>query len=382
MATSSPDARERHHDRRPAAVPASCVRFTPTEITDFMGRAEAILTSGRPVPGVNNDELERQFARHLGAPHAVAVSSGTAALEIGLRCLGLADRPVLVPANTNYATAEAVLRAGARPVLYDSGLYPDLPSIDKACPADAAAVIVVHIGGYLTPSMPDITGFCAQRGLHLVEDASHAHGATLRGRSAGTFGHVAAFSTSATKVLTTGEGGLLVTGDPTVAGDAVRYRDQGKADDGLRSVLFGSAWRMSELHAGLGVAQLGSLGAALHRHNAIIGRYVAGIDHPGLRVPYEREVRYSGHKMIVLADDAAARDRLRTHLLVRGIGCAKGVYEVPLHRQPALRLGAGQRFPAADRFAATHLCLPLSRWLTDDQVDTVIDAVKGWPHGG
>ncbi|MDG4787645.1 DegT/DnrJ/EryC1/StrS family aminotransferase [Micromonospora sp. WMMD1102] len=140
--------------------------------------------------------------------------------------------------------------------------------------------------------------------------------------------------------------------------------------------------RMSELHAGLGVAQLGSLGAALHRHNEIIGRYVAGIDHPGLRVPYELEVRYSGHKMIVLADDAAARDRLRTHLLVRGIGSAKGVYDVPLHRQPTLRLGAGQRFPAADRFAATHRCLPLSRWLTDDQVDTVIDAVKGWPHGG
>jgi dTDP-4-amino-4,6-dideoxygalactose transaminase len=383
MATTSPNANEQRSDRQsPDAVPAFSVRFSAGEIAEFMRRAEAILASGQLVPGVNNEELERQFAWHLGAPHAVAVSSGTAALEIGLRCLGLAGRPVLVPANTNYATAEAVVRAGARPVLYDSGLYPDIQSIDNACPADAAAVIVVHIGGYLTPSMPEITRFCAQRGLHLVEDASHAHGATLRGRSAGTFGHVAAFSTFATKVLTTSEGGLLVTSDPTVANDAVRYRDQGKADDGLRSVLFGSAWRMSELHAALGVAQLGSLGTTLRRHNEIIGRYVAGIDHPGLRVPYEREVRYSGHKMIVLAEDPAARDRLRVHLLVRGIGCAKGVYEVPLHRQPALRLDTGHRFPAADHFAAAHLCLPLSRWLTDDQVDTVIDAVNGWPHDG
>jgi dTDP-4-amino-4,6-dideoxygalactose transaminase len=334
------------------------------------------------IPGVNNAELEQRFAEFIGGLHAVAVASGTAALEIVLRALGLGGSTVLVPANTNYATAEAELRAGCRLVLYDSGLCPDLDAIEAAGAQDAAALIVVHVGGYLSPELPAIRLWCAERGVLLVEDASHAHGAALDGQHAGTFGVAAAFSMFATKVLTTGEGGLITTADRDLAEDCRRYRDQGKADDGLHHVAFGSAWRMSELHAALGVVQLDGLAAGLDRVNRLVHRYVEGIDHPGVWVPHDPAVRYSGHKFIVRTEDRSARASLRDHLYGKGIRTAKGVYEVPLHRQPVLRLGAGQSFPLADAFAATHLCLPMWKGLTDADADRVIEAVNGWTHGG
>jgi dTDP-4-amino-4,6-dideoxygalactose transaminase len=340
------------------------------------------LESGWLIPGANNVEIEQRFAGFIGGSVAVAVASGTAALEIVLRALGLDGSAVLVPANTNYATAEATLRAGCRPVLYDSGLYPDLDAIEAAGVEDAAGLIVVHIGGYLSPDLPAIRAWCDRRGVLLVEDASHAHGARLHEQCAGTFGVAAAFSMFATKVITTAEGGLITTADRQLAEDCRRYRDQGKADDGVHHALFGSAWRMSELHAALGVVQLDGLAASLDRTNGLVQRYVQDIDHPGVRVPHDPAVHYSGHKFIVTTDDATARESLRAHLHGKGVRTAKGVYDVPLHRQPVLGLGAGRAFPLADAFATTHLCLPMWKGLTDAQADRVIEAVNGWTRGG
>jgi dTDP-4-amino-4,6-dideoxygalactose transaminase len=357
------------------------VDFSVSEVDQYLTLARAVLESGWLIPGVNNAELEQRFAEFIGSAHAVAVASGTAALEIVLRALGLGGSTVLVPANTNYATAEAALRAGCRPVLYDSGLYPDLDAIEAGA-QDTAALIVVHIGGYLSPELPTIRAWCAERGVLLVEDASHAHGARLHEQHAGTFGVAAAFSMFATKVLTTGEGGLITTADPDLARDCRRYRDQGKADDGLHHVAFGSAWRLSELHAALGVVQLRGLPASLDRANQLVHRYVEGIDHAAVWVPHDPAVRYSGHKFIVKTEDSSARASLRDHLRSAGIRTAKGVYEVPLHRQPVLGLGPGRAFPLADAFAATHLCLPMWKGLTDVDADRVIEAVNGWTRGG
>lgn len=363
-------------------IAAFRVRF-PAEVTgEFLRRAAVALDAGWLIPGANNAEFESRFAALVGAGHAVTVSSGTAALEIALRVAGVSGRAVLVPANTNYATAEAVLRAGCRPVLYDSGLYPDLAAIGAVWTPQTAAVVVVHIGGYLTPELPRLRRWCDERGALLVEDASHAHGAAVDGQRAGTFGHLAAFSLFATKVLTTAEGGVLTTGSGDWAAAARRYRDQGKADDGLQHVVFGSAWRMSELHAALGVAQLLGFDATLARLNRLVGRYLDGIDHPAVVVPQLPGARYSGHKFIVTTADAAARESLRAHLLACGVQPGKGVYDMPLHRQPALQLGDQGPFPAADRFAATHLCLPLWAGLTDGDADRVVEAVNGWRRDG
>ncbi|GAB3862094.1 hypothetical protein GCM10027610_105750 [Dactylosporangium cerinum] len=247
---------------------------------------------------------------------------------------------------------------------------------------EVAAVVVVHIGGYLTPELVRIRAWCDERDVLLIEDASHAHGAEVDGQRAGTFGHLAAFSLFATKVLTTSEGGVLTTGSSEWATAARRHRDQGKADDGLHHVVFGSAWRMSELHAALGVAQLLGFEATRTRLTRLVSRYLDGINHPSVLVPHLPTAGCSGHKFIVTTADAAARESLHRHLAACGVQPGKGVYDVPLHRQPALGLGDQGPFPAAEHFAATHVCLPLWHGLSNDEADRVIEAVNGWRHDG
>lgn len=354
------------------------VTFSAGETNEFLRRARQILNDGWLVPGQNNTELEEGFADLVGTRSAVAVSSGTAALEILFRALDLSDSFVLIPANTNFATAEAAIRAGCRPVLYDAGLYPDLDLISRAHKAGVRALVVVHIGGYLAPDLFAIRQWCDHQGIFMIEDASHAHGSRLQGKYAGSFGHAAAFSTFATKVLTTAEGGIVTTNDSRLAELCRRYRDQGKGGDGLNHVVFGSAWRMSELHAALGVVRLLGLKSDLSHIKNLALRYVSGLEGSRLTVPYEPNVDYSGHKFIVVCRDGIAKHSLVRHLRVHQITPARGVYDVPLHRQPVLLLDSSQEFPVADAFCDSHVCLPMWRGLSMEQVDRVVEAIRAW----
>ena len=198
-----------------------------------------ILASGMLTLGPYTRQFEAAFAAahsRPGAapadiPHAVAVSSGTAALEIALRYVGVSGRDVVVPANTFYATAAAAARAGGRPVFADMdpatfALSPE--TLAAALTPRTAAVVVVHVGGLISPDLDELRRMCAERGIALVEDAAHAHGSTCDGQFAGTFGTAAAFSFYPTKVVTCGEGGMVLTSSADCADEARIYRDQGK----------------------------------------------------------------------------------------------------------------------------------------------------------
>ncbi|MFI8085915.1 DegT/DnrJ/EryC1/StrS family aminotransferase [Kitasatospora sp. NPDC086009] len=356
-------------------IPPFRIEFTTAQKAAFLTAAAAILDSGRLTLGPHTAQLEQLFAATTGTRHAVAVSSGTTALEIALRALGLNDGDVLVPANTNYATAEAVIRAGARPVLYDAALTATADAIDAARTHATRAVILVHIGGHITPDLDKITDHCDTHNLLVVEDAAHAHGSATADHSAGTIGAAAAFSTFATKAVTTGEGGLITTNDPTIADRARHYRDQGKDSTG-RNTLFGSAWRMPELSAALGLVQLTTAPNPMERGHDLLRAYAQQISSPHVAVPFEPRHRYSGHKAIIQLANRAQREDLRAHLEAAGITPARGVYEHPLHHQPALALTGS--YPLADRFAATHLCLPLWPGLAPDQQQHVINTVNAW----
>src|SRR5262249_40384897 len=154
-----------------------------------------------------------EFAAYTGSPHVVSVASGTAALEIALRSLEVSGGEVIVPTNTFGATVVAVLRAGAVPVFADTADDMSIRVADVAAKFSARtrAVVTVHIGGLISPDTPVLAQLCADRGIPMVEDAAHAAGASYCGRQAGSFGIAAAFSLFSTKVMTSGEGGLLVT---------------------------------------------------------------------------------------------------------------------------------------------------------------------------
>jgi len=315
----------------------------------------------------------------------VAVSSGTAALEIILRSIGVQGRDVIVPANTFFATAEAALRAGPRPVFADIdpatfALSPQ--TVAEALTPRTAAVMLVHIGGLITPQAGELRRFCAQRGIALIEDAAHAHGSTYAGQPAGSFGAAAGFSFFPTKVITCGEGGMILTPSPELERDARIYRDQGKGTAAANHhVLHGYAWRMSEQAALTGLVHLRRLGQFIEHRRAVAARYdtlLAGLD--GLEPLAEPDgCRGNYYKYIAVLPPGADRARFRRQLAdEHDVRLAGEVYDLPLHRQPVFAefAGDGPALPVAEDLCARHVCLPVHSDMTDGEVDQVCEAVS------
>ena len=369
---------------------AARIVFPAADREEIAAATAEILASGVLTLGPYTREFEAAFAAaHSGAGnaqphllHAVAVSSGTAALEVVLRSIGVAGREVVVPANTFFATAEAALRAGGRPVFADIdaqtfALSPQ--TVAEALSPRTAAVVVVHIGGLITPHIEELRRTCAEQGIALVEDAAHAHGSSYGGRPAGSFGVAAGFSLFPTKVVTSGEGGMILTSSERIEQDARIYRDQGKGSASANyHVLHGYAWRMTEQAAATGLVHLRRLTEFIRHRRTVAARYdefLAGL--PGLDPLPEPEGCLSNfYKYIALlpqgADRAAFRRRLADEYQIRLAG---EVYDLPLHHQPVFAEFAGLPLPVTEDLCARHVCLPVHSDMTDDEVDQVSTAV-------
>jgi perosamine synthetase len=363
-------------------VPAARVVFPAADRAEIAAAVEEILAGGVLTLGPYTLAFEEAFAGAHGARHAVAVASGTAALDIALRTVGVAGREVIVPANTFYATAAAVLSAGGRPVFADIepatfAVSPD--TVEPLLHEGTAAVVAVHIGGLISPHVHGVRSLCEERGIALVEDAAHAHGSSLDGRCAGSFGVAAAFSFFPTKVVTSGEGGMVVTGSEFVDRETRIYRDQGKGTSGANHhVRMGAAWRMSELHAATGLVHLRRMSEFITRRRQVAARYdkaLAGID--GLQPLAEPPgCRGNIYKYIVLLPPGTDRARFKREAVERyQVRLAGEVYDLPLHQQPVLAGYAVEPLPVAEDVAARHVCLPVHSDMTDGEIDQVVTAV-------
>jgi perosamine synthetase len=339
------------------------------------------LTTGSLTLGQCTAELESAVAATVGLPFAIAVSSGTAALEIVLRSLGVEGKEIVVPTNTFFATAAAVVHAGGTvrfaDVAEDSmALSPE--TLEAAITPRTAGVVLVHIGGAVTPDVEGIAKLCEQRDLFLVEDAAHAHGATHDGRAAGSFGAAGTFSFYPTKVVTSGEGGMIATADERLRDEALIYRDQGKASFvGGDHVRLGYAWRMSELHAAVGLVQWARLEQFLATRRQVAALYDAALaDMPGITpLPVSRdEANY--YKYVALLDPGVDRAALKHALMHEyGVSMSGEVYASPLHRQPVFSSSADGAFPVADDVCSRHVCLPVHSDMTEDEAGQVIAAL-------
>jgi perosamine synthetase len=369
-------------------VQAARIVFPPADRAEIAAAITEILASGKLTLGPYTEQFEADFAAAHGgavpgaAVHAVAVASGTAALEISLRVLGVAGRDVIVPANTFYATAAAVLRAGARPVFadIDAATFALSPrSVTAALTPATAAVVLVHIGGLITPQAGRLRQLCDDRGIPLVEDAAHAHGSCYDGRFAGSFGAIGAFSFYPTKVVTSGEGGMILTASGELAAEARIYRDQGKGSFGANHhVREGYAWRMSEQNAATGLVHLRRMSEFIARRREVAARYdknLAGLD--GLEpVAEPAGCRSNIYKYLAVLPTGTDRGWFRQQLAARfGVRLAGEVYDLPLHRQPVLAAYAGLPLPVAEDMCARHVCLPVHSDMTDAEADEVLAAV-------
>lgn len=366
----------------PLRVPPARVVFTPEDISEICGNISRSLASGALTLGPLGRELEGMFARACETEHAVAVSSGTSALEIALRVVGVAKRDVIVPANTFFATAAAALHAGAQVRFADierETLALDPRELERMLTPQTAAVVLVHIGGVISPHTPAIAELCRARDVALIEDAAHAAGATLHGKPAGSFGVAGAFSLYPTKIVTSGEGGMLVTNDTSMADEARVYRDQGKAGftHNVHTRL-GHNWRMSEPHAAIGLTHMKHLPRFVEERNQIARWYDRALAaRPSvrpLRVPDGCRSNY--YKYLALlpkgVDRAQLKQRLRSE---HGVGLSGEVYELPLHRQTVFASIPHGNLAVAEELCARHVCLPVYQGMNERDVDAVVNAL-------
>ena len=338
------------------------------------------LRSGRRAQGPRVAEFEEAFAEHLGARHAVAVSSGTAALVVALQAHGIGEGDeVLVPAFTFAASANAVLLSGARPVLADIreddftiDLTGDIARAEAAVTSRTRAIVPVHLFGHPC-DMTALRGCAEARDLLIVEDACQAIGASWRGATIGSRG-TACFSFYATKSMTTGEGGMVVTDDGRVAEQARILRNQGEETRYLTALLSGN-FRMTEIAAALGLTQLQKLDGWNERRRANAAWLSERL--AGVVTPRERpDARHVYQQYTVRVPDGA-RNALRDSLRTQGIE-AIPYYERCLHQQPLYqKLGICGSFPVAERAAQEVLSLPVHPALEQSDLEAIAAAVNG-----
>jgi O-antigen biosynthesis protein WbqV len=321
----------------------------PSYEADEIEAAKAVLTSGRVnalLHGEHTQAFEEEFARFIGAQHAVAVSNGTMALELALRSLGIgAGHEVIIPARSFFATASCVIAVGAEPVFADID-----PVSQNICPNSVArmigprtkAIICVHLSGWPCDA-GSLQALCAEHQLLLIEDCAQAHGAAIGGRRVGSFGHAAAFSFCTDKIMSTaGEGGMLVTSDRDTWLSAWSYKDHGKSHEKVASGRascafrylhdsFGSNFRLTEAQAAIGRLQLEKLPGwlARRRNNAAILNDLLE-DHPLITTPkpsaeithawYKYNLQLKVEELQHRSDVANIVGELRT----RGITCGPG----------------------------------------------------------
>lgn len=364
-------------------IPAAKIHFLPEDRIWIAERIQEVLESGQLTLGKYGAEFENKFARLCGVRHGIAVNSGTSSLEIILRSLGVEGRDVLVPTNTFFATAAAVVHAGGNPVLLD--MDPEFFSVapeevEKRLTPKTAGLIVVHIGGIISAQMPALADLARKKGFWLVEDAAHAHGSSLQSVGAGAFGIAGSFSFYPTKVMTSAEGGMIVTNDDKLAEEARIYRDQGKASFTVNAhVRLGYNWRMSEPHAIIGLRHLERLQAMIADRRAIAACYDRGLkDFRGLQIlaaPSEGVCNY--YKYIVVLKEKRDRKQLKALLREKfGISLAGEVYEEPLHKQPVFAKFCKGPLPVAEDLCARHICLPVFSGMQISEAQQVIDALR------
>jgi dTDP-4-amino-4,6-dideoxygalactose transaminase len=339
-----------------------------------------ILRAGAFVSGHEVAAFEREFAAACEVAHCVAVSTGTDALVLALRALGVGpgDR-VIIPANTFFATAEAVSLVGAEPALVDCDpltrtISPQAVE-DELRTRGAAGVIAVHLYGH--PAAVDaLSTVAAAHSAWVMEDAAQAQLARCRGARVGGLGRIAAFSFYPSKNLgATGEAGAITTNDPALA-DAVRALRHHGQRTANRHELIGCNARLGELTAAALRVKLRHLEGWTRERRRVAGRYREGLaDAHAIRLPFTAPwAEPVWHLYAVEVED---RDAVRARLREMGIATAVH-YPTPIHLQPAYtHLGRGPgSFPEAERSAAQTLSLPMFPELDDAQVDRVVEALR------
>ena len=366
-------------------IPFSKPFFSGDDIKEISANIEKILRSGRLTSGPFVKRFERAFAEFIGTRRAVALNSGTATLHTSLFALGVkSGDEVIVPSNTFVATANAALYVGAKPIFADSdpstfNISPN--EIEEKISRKTKAMIVVHLAGNPC-DLEETLKIAEDHNIPLIEDCAHAHGAKYKGVNCGTFGVVGGFSFYPTKIVTAAEGGIVATDDEALAEKIRILRNQGRDAFGPSEIVeMGFNYRLSEVHAAIGLAQIKHIHDFITQRNKLAKIYNQGLT--GIKWLKPQHIKNgnlcSYYAYIVKLTDGApvSRDTLMRKLDDKGIETS--VLYHPVHLQPfyvkVFGYGKGE-LPIAEEMGEKNLALPLYNGMKAEDVMRVVDAIK------
>lgn len=352
-----------------------------------------VISSGWLGLGPKTQELEEKFAKYVGADYAVALSSGTAALDLALKALGINSGDILVPSLTFVSTANVALYNNAKPIFVDVSSETNCISIDDIktkLTNDTKAIIPVDYGGHPC-DMDELMELAESKNIPIIEDAAHASGAEYRGKKIGSIANITCFSFHPVKNIATGDGGMITTNDEKIYQTVKKLRwfsinksTFERAKEGKYSWYYeidglGYKYHMNDVIASIALAQLKKLDKANERRREIVQNYTKEFsDLEWMELPIEKSyVKSSWHMFVPKVEN---RDNLIEHLTNAGISA--GVHYLPVHLHPFFRdlIKKGEikqpNVPITEELWKKLITLPLFPGMTDEDIEKVVTAVK------
>ena len=374
---------------RKKKIPILRLNYSKNEKGYISKGINEILNSGHLTMSKKVFQFEKLFAKYVGTKYAVAVNSGTSALEISLRALNVEGKSIIVPTNTFMATPLAVIHAGAKVIFADISektLSIQADEIKKKITKNTVGIILVHIGGVISNEWSKIKQICISKNIFILEDAAHAHGSKINNKYAGNLGIAAAFSFYPTKVLTTGEGGMITTNDKKLYQKFLILRDHGKQNPLLNiHNELGSNWRLSEIQGLLGVQQLKKAKSIVSERIKIASIYDKILKNTSnmrlLEIP--SHIKSSYYKYIIFVNKNI-RDKVKKMMSEKfGISLPGEVYNHLCHSQPVFKKHKSKiikkgdySFKSAKKISSEQLCLPLYPGLKKSEIRYVVNSLK------
>lgn len=348
---------------------------------DEISGVTAVLESGILASGERVAEFERNYAGYCGTMHAVAINNGTAALHAALLAAGIGPGDeVIVPSFSFFATASAVSMCGAKPVFADvdeSTFNLDPVKAEDLVTSKTKAVVGVHLFGQPF-DVGAVQETCRNHGLKLIEDAAQAHGAQYRGKKTGCLGDFGCFSFYATKNMTTGEGGMVTTGEKDYADRLRLIISHGQSEKYYHTRL-GYNYRMTDLAAAIGIAQLKKLDTFNDRRQQNAGYYDTHLSVKGLLTPVTAPgMQHVYHQYVIRVTDEfpMSRQEFISYLTSKGIGTAIH-YPIPIHRQPLYcRDSDSDPCPISTKLAGSVLSLPVHPLVSTKELAYICETIN------
>lgn len=350
------------------------LKFDKEFVDNFLTKARDILETGFLTEGKYVDEFEKKFAKLVNADYAVAVSNGTVAIELALKNYDIFGKKVILPSNTFFATSIAVENSGGILEFVDieEENFAICPKdLRKKINKDTGAVILVHIGGIISKNYKEIKAICEEFNVPLIEDAAHAHLSNIDNDFAGTIGDIGCFSFFPTKVMTTGEGGMITTNNYEIYKKIKSLKNFGRNldDIGVCENPNGNNYKISEFTALLGSLECDRVIERINRRNLLVNRYIENLKSTNYKPILQNGGYCSYYKMILYT--SIDNDWLKDYCKKNNVSLTGEVYKIPVHKQPLYSKFNSLYLPTTEKVCQFHICPPLYPELSIEQIDYV-----------